>query len=518
MELKTLENWLWRAACAIRGAADAPKYKDYILPLVFLKRLNDVFEDEMLQLSETMGGRDTAELIAESDRKMVRFFLPREARWDHILKQGARLGEALTEAMRALERENPSKLNGVLVTDYNASTAGERVIPDAYLLKLLNVLGEHRLGLNDVPGDLLGHAYEYLLRKFSEDKGQSSGEFYTPPSVTRLVARLMRAEPGMSVYDPACGSAGIPIGAHLDLVERYGEVRDGRKQLPEKIARLKLYGQEFLATTYALGRMNVTLHDMDADIRTGDTMAQPKHLNGDGSLMRFERIGANPMWNQNNIAESVYKNDNRERFKVATVHPPQSTADWGWVQHMHAMLTPDGKAFIVLDTGAVSRGSGKQGNDRERDIRKAFVEKDLIEAVILLPEKLFYNTDAAGIILVIAKEKKHPGEIMLVNASKYVAKGRPRNFIPEEMSAALSTLYHAWQAEEGVSVIIDKADAVKEDYNLSPSRYVSQGVQDDVLPLEEAVLRLREAEEEREAADQALSRMLESLGLGRLRA
>jgi len=322
----------------------------------------------------------------------------------------------------------------------------------------------------------------------------------------------------MSVYDPTCGSVGIPIGAHLDLVERYGVLQEGRKVLPTNVQRLRLAGQEFLSNTYALGRMNVVLHDMEADIRQGDTMAKPKHLNVDGTLMTFDRIGANPMWNQNNIAAGVYKNDGYERFKVATVQPPQSTADWGWVQHMHAMLTPTGKAFIVLDTGAVSRGSGKQGNDRERDIRQAFIEQDLVEAVMLLPENLFYNTTAAGIILVIAKQKAHPGEIMLINASKHVAKGRPKNFVPEAMGDALAELYHTWQEHEGVSVIITNQDAATHDYNLSPSRYVSQGVQDDVLPLEEAVVRLREAEEEREEADRALSQVLESLGLGPLRA
>lgn len=518
MELSTLESWLWRAACTIRGPADAPKYKDYILPLIFLKRLSDVYEDEITRLGEQVGGEETAELIAQNDKNMVRFYVPQEARWEEIRQQGARLGEALTQAMRALERENASKLDGVLVTDYNASNAGDRVMPDSYLVKLMNVLSEHRLGLDDVPADLLGHAYEYLLRKFSEDKGQSSGEFYTPPSVTRLVARLMRAEPGMTVYDPTCGSVGIPIGAHLELVERFGVDQDGRQVLPQNVQRLKLFGQEFLPNTYALGRMNVVLHDMDADIRRGDTMANPKHLNGDGSLMTFDRIGANPMWNQNNIAAGVYANDGHERFKVAASAPPQSTADWGWVQHMHAMLTPQGKAFIVLDTGAVSRGSGKQGNDRERDIRKAFVKQDLIEAVILLPENLFYNTTAAGVILVVAKRKAHPGQILLINASKQVAKGRPKNFIPEDLSAAVAALYHEWQAQDGLSVVISNEDAAQNDYNLSPSRYVSQGVQDDVLPLEEAVVRLREAEEEREEADRALSQVLESLGLGPLRA
>lgn len=519
MELKTLEGWLWRAACAIRGPTDASKYKEYILPLIFLKRISDVFEDEITRLTSEYGSHELAVTLAQDDRKIVRFFVPDESIWDKVRTQNARLGEAITTAMRALVRENQQRLSGVLdVIDFNATAQGQRIMPDSYLTGLMNVLSEHRLGLDDVPADLLGHAYEYLLRKFSEDKGQSSGEFYTPPSVTHLVARLMRAEPGSSVYDPACGSCGILVAAHLDLLERYGTVQNGRKDLPDEVARLKLYGQEFLSTTYALGRMNTTLHDMDADIRLGDTMQNPRHTNSDGGLMHFHRIGANPMWNQNNIAESVYQNDGFERFQFAAMQPPKGTADWGWVSHMTAMLEDTGKAFIVLDTGAVSRGSGKAGKDKERDIRKAFVERDLIECVILLPENLFYNTTAAGIILVIAKQKAHAKEILLVNASKHVAKGRPKNFIPDEELHKVAAMYHDWQTVDGVSIVISNADAAKHDYNLSPSRFVSTGTTDDVLPLEEAVLRLRAAEEERIEADAALNRVLEQLGLGKLEA
>ncbi len=515
MELKTLEGWLWRAACAIRGPADASKYKEFILPLIFLKRISDVFEDEINRLTENYGSPELAQTLAEEDRKIVRFFVPTKSKWDYVRKQAANLGEAITTAMRELVKENPQRLSGVLdVIDFNATSAGQRVMPDSYLTGLMNVLSEYRLGLDDVPADLLGHAYEYLLRKFSEDKGQSSGEFYTPPSVTHLVAKLMQASPGSSVYDPACGSAGILVAAHLDLLERHGTKQNGYTTLPDNVARLKLYGQEFLPTTYALGRMNTTLHDMDADIRLGDTMQHPKHTNADGGLMRFNRIGANPMWNQNNINEAVYENDAYERFKFAEMKPPKGTADWGWVSHMTAMLEDNGKAFIVLDTGAVSRGSGKTGKDKERDIRKSFVERDLIESVILLPENLFYNTTAAGIILVIAKQKAHPNQILLINASKLVAKGRPKNFIPELEIAKIVQMYLGWQTVTDTSIEISKADAIKHDYNLSPSRFVSTGAIDDVLPLEEAVLRLRAAEEERVEADIALNKVLVHLGLG----
>jgi type I restriction enzyme M protein len=227
-------------------------------------------------------------------------------------------------------------------------------------------------------------------------------------------------------------------------------------------------------------------------------------------LQTFDRVTANPMWNQKFPVES-YENDPYERFALG--EPPSSSADWGWLQHMLASLNESGKMAVVLDTGAVSRGSGNQGSNRERDIRKAFVERDLIEAVILLPENLFYNTTAPGIILVVNRAKPRRGEILLINASQQFAKGRPKNYLTEEHIARIADLYHAWRAEAGLAAIITSDEAASNDYNLSPSRYVSTNGKEEVLPLEEAVVRLQEAEEERAEADRALNEVLRTLGV-----
>jgi type I restriction enzyme M protein len=215
------------------------------------------------------------------------------------------------------------------------------------------------------------------------------------------------------------------------------------------------------------------------------------------------------MWNQD-FRRDTYENDTYERFKRGI--PPSSSADWGWVQHMAASLKPKGRMAVVLDTGAVSRGSGNQGSNKERDIRMQFVEDDLIEAVLLLPENLFYNTTAPGIVMVLNRQKRHPGEILLINATKLFTKGRPKNHLDDEHIKQIGKLHADWRAEDGVSAIITKEDATKNDYNLSPSRYVSTGAEVEVLPLDEAVVLLKEAEEERTEADQQLHEVLAMLG------
>jgi type I restriction enzyme M protein len=278
-----------------------------------------------------------------------------------------------------------------------------------------------------------------------------------------------------------------------------------------------VYGQEINPTTFAMARMNAFIHDIEAEIALGDTMRNPRFTHNDGSLQRFDLVTANPMWNQA-FPTSMYENDAFERFGRGI--PPGSSADWGWVQHMVASLAPQGRMAVVLDTGAVSRGSGNQGSNRERDIRKLFVEGDmvtkgdLVEAVFLLPENLFYNTTAPGIVMVLNKAKRHAGEILLVDASGLFVKGRPKNELTEAHVVQIAEIYHEWKAEEGLSKMITTAEVARNDYNLSPSRYVSTGTETDVLPLDEAVVLLQEAEEERAEADRELAAVLAQLGFG----
>jgi len=516
LDVAALENWLWEAACQIRGPLDAPKFKDYILPLIFLKRLSDVFDDEVAHLAREFGNEKTAAKLVDQDHKLVRFYVPPKARWATVAQKTTGLGEHLTDAVRAVARENP-RLSGVIdVTDFNATAAGQRIVDDGRLSALVQVLNnpDYRLGLDDVEPDILGRAYEYLLRKFAEGPGQSAGEFYTPREVATVMAHILDPKPGETVYDPCCGSGGLLIKCHLRLLETKGKKTNRRLQLPSNVGPLRLFGQEINPSTFAMSRMNAFLHDMEAEIALGDTMHRPAFTEGDGRLRQFDLVTANPMWNQKFDA-ATYENDTYERFKDG--FPPSSSADWGWVQHMAASLNDAGRMAVVLDTGAVSRGSGNQGSNKERDIRKQFVEADLVESVLLLPENLFYNTTAPGIVMVINKRKRKKGEIMLINASKLFSKGRPKNFLEEKHIDQIARTYHGWQAEEAVSAVISKADAAKNDYNLSPSRYVSTGGETEVLPLDEAVVLLQEAEEERAEeeraeADRELEKVLGKLG------
>src|SRR6267143_4405715 len=387
LSISTLETWLWDAACAIRGATDAPKFKDFILPLIFFKRLSDVFDDEFAGQAKEFGDEETAREVIQADhedalktgrRPIVRFFVPHQYRWEVIRNRPANgeLGQFITDAMREVARLNPD-LQGVLdIKDYNERQSGQRTLDDDRLALLIEVISRHRLGLRNAEPDILGRAYEYLLRKFAEGQGQSAGEFYTPKEVGWLMAHLIDPQPYRTVYDATCGSAGLLIKARLLFEER---------NPTHKSKAPKLCGQELNPVTFAMAKMNMFLHDYtDSTFQIGDTFTKPGFAAEGAGLRRFDYVVANPMWNQDNYDETLYENDKWKRFESGAA--PSSSADWGWLQHIAASLNGNGRAAVVLDTGAVSRGSGSKSSNKERLIRQGFVEADLIEGVVLLPE------------------------------------------------------------------------------------------------------------------------------------
>ncbi|MCY3782229.1 MAG: N-6 DNA methylase [Chloroflexi bacterium] len=478
---KPMEQMLWDAACSIRGAKDAAKFKDYLLPLLFLKRLSDVFDDEIERLAQEFGDRVVAQEIAESDHDLLRFYLPPEARWsvvngrethDWSLDAQGRstrprdIGEHLTRAMRAVVRWNPS-LSGVIdLVDFAAERSGERDVNPARLATVVETFSDprYRLGLADVQPDFLGRAYEYLLRKFAEGSGRSSGEFFTPTEVGFLMAHIMRPRPGESCHDYACGSAGLLVKLELAAREL-----DPTSRVP-----LKLYGQELQAESYATAHMNAIVHDMEVRIERGDTMLNPKFKDAAGRIATHDIVVANPMWNQP-FSPDVFENDPFDRFRGAG-GVTTGKGDWAWLQHALACLNERGRAAVVLDTGAVTRGSGSRHEDRERNIRRWFVERDLVDGVILLPDNLFYNTSAAGIIIVLSKRKPavRQGKIVLLNASRRVRKGRPKNYIPEDDIRPLAAMFLKGEPVEGEVAVVTREQAAEADYNLSPSRWVGQ--------------------------------------------
>ncbi len=510
---KPMEQMLWDAACSIRGEKDAPKFKDFLLPLLFLKRLSDVFDDEIERLAESFGTRDTALEIAENDHSLVRFYLPPAARWSVISgrqiiewPEGERprdIGEHLTKAVRAVVKQNPS-LSGVIdVEDFAAERNGERDINPAKLRKVVEDFSDprYRLGLADVEPDFLGRAYEYLLRKFAEGSGQSAGEFFTPTEVGFLIAHIMRPKPGEECYDYACGSAGLLI--KLQLVARE---LDPLSRVP-----LKLYGQERQAESFAVAKMNGIIHDMDIQVVRGDSMINPKFRNSDGTLRKFDIIVANPMWNQP-FAPEILGNDPFDRFRAAG-GTTSGKGDWAWLQQTLACMSDRGRAAVVLDTGAVTRGSGSKSDDRERNIRKWFVEQDLIESVILLPDNLFYNTNAAGVIVILNKQKisDRKDKITLVNASRRVGKGRPKNFIPADVIRPLAATCIRAEPTDGEVAVITRTQVKDLDYNLNPGRWVNSSAFEGASEIDELVGRMSVISTEQRLLDEQIAILLQPL-------
>ena len=515
MDNRSMEGMLWKAACSIRGEKDAPKFKDYILPLVFIKRLSDVYEDEIARLAEEFGDEEIARTVLEADPTLVRFYIPPEATWPVVSgrkpfdwpedRRPKTLGEQLTTTIRAIARANQS-LQGVIdIVDYNETRNGEREISDDALAKLIEALSDprYRLGLKDVEPDFLGRAYEYLLRKFAEGQGQSAGEFFTPKEVGWLIAYLVKPQQGEDVYDPCCGSGGLLVKCELALKEREHQID----------RPLKLHGQELTGSSFAIARMNMVLHDMTGEIVRGNTMANPKFLD-DSRLKQFDIVVTNPMWNQDNFDPKSYETDPYERFESRGGYAGASSADWAWIQHVEASLKETGRAAIVIDTGAASRGSGSQGENKEKTIRRWFVEQDLIEGVILLPDNLFYNTTAAGLILVLsrAKPEARRGQVLVVNASGEFKKGRPKNELTDEGIQRVVACFADWTDREGLCRVVAKDAIEAADYNLSPARFVRTTAAIESGDIQGILNELTSLRKEAQKLDSALAQSFASLG------
>lgn len=509
---KTLESWLWKAACSIRGVQDAPKYKDFILPLVFTKRLCDVFDDELNRIAEKVGSRAKAFKLVARDHKLVRFFLPLQPEdsddtvWSVIRKLSDKIGEQLTTHLRSIDKVNPL-LQGILDRiDFNATTHGQRDLDDNCLSNLIERISQKRLGLSDVEPDIIGRSYEYLIRKFAEGSGRSAGEFYTPLEVGMVIARIMNADEGMTIYDPCCGSAGLLIKCELML--------DQKMKGKKKFAPLQLYGQENIPGTWAMANMNMIIHDMEGRIEIGDTFRLPKFREA-GRLQTFDRVVANPMWNQTEFTEQDYENDEFDRFPSEAGYPG-GKADWGWIQHIIASTKKNGKAAVILGAGSASRGSGENKTNLEKNARKYFVENDFLEAVILLPYDLFYNTDAPGLIYIFNKSKPKAlkGNVLFINATEGYKKSKPKNLLTNEWASKIVELYRGpCHEEEGISKIVSIEDIHKLDYHLRPSRYVYRLVQPDGIDMKLASNSYAKLSNEIIASQSELTNALESVSM-----
>jgi type I restriction enzyme M protein len=433
---KSQESWFWEAACSIRSAKDAPKGKDYILPLIFSKRLCELFDDEVNRIAE-QGGFAAEGLPAGGTGSQAGAVLPAAdaggsgaAGVERDSPAGGRIGEGVTSYLQPTARE--TRLQEIIErVDFDATTHEQRDLDNDRLSNQIETISGKRLGLKDVEADITGKSYEYLIRKFAEGSGQSAGKLYTPPETDEIISKVLQPEPGMEIYDPCCGSGGVLVTCEVAMEERV------RSENGTKAAPLKLYGQEYVPESWAMA--NMIILDLEGEIKIGDTFRNPKFCTGTGQLRTFDRVVANPMWNQDWFSETDNDSDDLCRFPAGTGFLGKSSADWSWIQHIAASLNEQGRGDVVLDTGAASPGSSNAVTNQEKSVRQWFVEQDLIESVLYLPENLFYNTTAPGIVVFLhkAKQEERRGRVFLVKPARCLRRDVPRSLSQRLVSHAL---------------------------------------------------------------------------------
>ena len=441
---------------------DASDYKEYIFGMLFLKRASDVFMEryEEIKQENLDKGRTEAEAEkrAESEAFYSRvFYVPETARWPHIRDELHKdVGNGLNEALGALERANAEELEGVLGhIDFNRKV-GKTKLSDQKLRDLINHFNRYRLRDEDFEfPDLLGAAYEYLIKQFADTAGKKGGDFYTPREVVRLMVRLAEPEEGMRIYDPCVGSGGMLVQA-----------RDYVKEHNQDPTNLGLYGQDANGGVWAICKMNLLLHKIrGADIRNDDTLANPKHTEG-GELMRFDRVITNPPFSQKYSKKNL---SFEERFKHGYTSARAKRADLMFVQHMLASLRQGGKVCTVMPHGVLFRSR------KEQSIRQSMIEDDLLEAVIGLPSNLFYNTGIPAAILIFRHEGDKPPErenkVLFINADREYEEGRAQNYLRAEHIEKIVSTYRAFEDVEDYAKVVPVEELAENDWNLNIRRY-----------------------------------------------
>jgi type I restriction enzyme M protein len=443
-----LESYLWSAAVLLRGLIDAGDYKQFIFPLLFFKRVSDVYDEEYeAALTESGGDLDYA-AFAENHR----FQIPDGAHWRDVRETARDVGRAIQDAMRAIEVANPGRLDGIFG---DAQWTNKERLPDPTLKNLIEHFSSRKLSVANVPEDELGNAYEFLIKKFADDSGHTAAEFYTNRTVVHLMTRLLDPRPGESIYDPTCGTGGMLLSALAEVKRQGGEYRT-----------LKLYGHERNLMTSAIARMNLFLHGVEdfATIR-GDTLAEPKLLEGD-QLRRFDVILANPpysikQWNREAFAADAYG-----RNFLGT--PPQGRADYAFWQHILASLDErDGRCAILFPHGVLFR-------NEEREMRAKLVASDLIEAVIGLGPNLFYNSpmEACVVVCRTQKPRERRGRVLFVDAVNEVVRDRAQSFLTAAQQERILGAYRTFADEAGFAGVATFGEITEREYNLSIPLYV----------------------------------------------
>ncbi len=501
-----LESKLWQAADILRGQIDSADYKNYIFSILFLKRLSDRFNEEIENAVAAGVPRETA----LTDRDEHEFFVPELARWEAIRAATMNLGETLNIAGHAIEDANTPRLDGVLAgTNWNdeaklGSPANrERIIRS--LLNHFSGLDLRDANLRDEggTGNVLGDAYEYLIYQFADDAGKKGGEFYTPREVVRLIVELLEPEEGMRVCDPAAGSAGMLIYTAEYVREKGGDARN-----------LALHGQERNLGTLAIGKLNLLLHDLrSARLEAGDVIAEPGLVDPSGRLLAYDRVIANPPFSLKQWGHDFAPNDPHHRFDRYGAVPPKTRGDFAFLLHMLGVTNAQGMVGVVMPHGILFRG-GSEGR-----IRKGIVEADLFEAVIGLAPNLFFGAGIPVSICVLNRNKppERRGKVLFVDAAQegYFRSGKAQNYIDPEHIAKIVQAYRAYEDVERFAHVADLEEIQANDFNLNISRYVDTTEPVEVVPVEEALAQLREAERRRDEAVARMDALLAEMGYAR---
>jgi type I restriction enzyme M protein len=486
VDSKELKSYLWDCAQILRGSAvDRTDWKAYILPLLFFKRLSDVWDEEHGRMIKEYG-----EEFADEHR----FQIPDGCHWRDIRETSANVGAALSRAMREIERTNPDTLYRV----FGAADWGNReMLPDETLKDLIEGLSEWFLGNGGITSDILGDAYEYLIGKFADvTRRNKAGEFYTPRSVVRMMVDILDPKEGESIYDPACGTAGMLLGAIDHVKEAGGDVRTFFG---------KIYGQEKNLTTSAIARMNLVLHGIeDFQIIREDTLRAPAFTDSStGRLATFDCVIANPPFSLKEWGREVWEVDPWGRATFGL--PPDSYGDYAWVQHMVAsMAERTGRMAVVLPQGALFRKGAEEA------IRRQLLEKDLIETVIGLAPNIFFGTGLAPAVLLLRRTKAKPrkGKVLIIDASRLFRKGHAQNLLEAAHAQQIVAWARAFEDFEDHAKVVSLDMIRAEEWTLNISRYVSPPIGEDTAYLPEAVASFKQALADCRAAEDRLLEVL----------
>ena len=447
---KELYNFLFEACNILRGPVSQDAFKEYITPLLYFKRISDVYDEETKTALELSNGDEDFASLPEQHR----FVIPEGCHWDDVRQRTTDIGSAIIGAMRKIELANPMTLYGVLSVFSTANWSNKNVFSDAKLRDLIEHMSKRRLGNGDYAADLMGDAYEMLLKKFADLSKAKAGEFYTPRSVVKLLVRILDPQPGDTVYDPACGSGGM-------LIEAVNHMKNDAQCCGA------IFGQEKNVTNAAVAKMNLFLHGAnDFNIMCGDTLRDPKILANE-HLAHFDCVIANPPFSLKNWGAEAWKTDRYGRNIWGT--PPETIGDYAWLQHMIcSMRSKSGRMAVVLPQGVLFRGN------EEARIRKELVKHDYVEAIITLGDKLFYGTGLSPCLLIIRDDKSeaHKSKILMVDGSKILTQQRAQNILSDDDVEELYRLYTAYDEEEDKSSVVTIEQIAQKGYDLSPNKYV----------------------------------------------